>query len=95
MSHSLIPCPGCSRHVRAGEDACPFCAAPVTSQSERTSAGSQSARVVVALAAALTASASLAACYGAPPHQGGQLIYPRVVQTSPDGGAVLEQAPKP
>ena len=21
----LVPCPGCSRHVRAREDACPFC----------------------------------------------------------------------
>lgn len=25
MSVRLIPCPGCSRHVRAGELECPFC----------------------------------------------------------------------
>lgn len=25
--HSLVACPACSRHVRAGEAACPFCAA--------------------------------------------------------------------
>lgn len=29
MAH-LVPCPGCSRHVRAGEASCPFCASPLT-----------------------------------------------------------------
>jgi hypothetical protein len=27
MSGRLVPCPSCSRHVRAGEGACPFCLA--------------------------------------------------------------------
>jgi hypothetical protein len=27
MSGRLVPCPGCSRHVRADEGACPFCEA--------------------------------------------------------------------
>jgi hypothetical protein len=27
LSSHLVPCPGCSRHVRAREDACPFCRA--------------------------------------------------------------------
>lgn len=27
MSIQLLPCPSCSRHVRASERACPFCAA--------------------------------------------------------------------
>ncbi|HEY4105703.1 MAG TPA: hypothetical protein VGM44_17510, partial [Polyangiaceae bacterium] len=28
MSH-LVPCPECSRHVRAAETECPFCAQPL------------------------------------------------------------------
>ena len=28
MSH-LVPCPGCQRHVRVSEAACPFCSAPL------------------------------------------------------------------
>jgi hypothetical protein len=28
-SAALLPCPSCSRHVRAAESACPFCAAPL------------------------------------------------------------------
>jgi hypothetical protein len=27
----LLPCPGCARHVRAGEIRCPFCDGPLTS----------------------------------------------------------------
>lgn len=90
MSLTLVPCAGCSRHVRASDDACPFCAAPVTHSVERIPSAGQATRVVVALAAALTASASLAACYGGPPHPQG--YTPRVQQSaaSPDGGAVLE-----
>lgn len=29
MSARLIPCAGCQRHVRANEEACPFCGAAV------------------------------------------------------------------
>ena len=29
MTSPLAPCPSCLRHVRAGEPACPFCAAPL------------------------------------------------------------------
>jgi hypothetical protein len=36
MSGRLVPCPSCSRHVRAGEGACPFCLA---SPSEDPGAG--------------------------------------------------------
>ncbi|MBK6530733.1 MAG: hypothetical protein IPN17_28125 [Deltaproteobacteria bacterium] len=95
MSHSLVPCPGCSRHVRADDAACPFCAAPVTHRVERSVTGSQATRVVVALAAALTASASLSACYGGPPHPRALDVYPQRVNAAPDSGAALEQTPKP
>lgn len=71
MSSPLVPCPGCSRHVRAAEPACPFCAAPLGPAVDRAPSGAQATRVVVALAAALTAGASLAACYGGPPHPQG------------------------
>ena len=81
MSATLVPCSSCSRHVRADSTACPFCAAALNP----TSGPMQAARVAVALAAALTASASLAACYGGPPH-------PQMYQPPPhaaDAGTVL------
>jgi hypothetical protein len=95
MTSTLVPCAGCSRHVRASDDACPFCAAPVTHPVERSAGGSQATRVVVALAAALTASASLSACYGGPPHPRALDVQPHHMSAAPDSGAVLEQTPKP
>jgi hypothetical protein len=32
---SLRPCPGCTRHVRASESACPFCASALPACDER------------------------------------------------------------
>lgn len=32
MTAPLVPCPGCSRHVRASDIACPFCAIAVASR---------------------------------------------------------------
>ena len=90
MSLTLVPCAGCSRHVRASDTACPFCASPVTHSVERTPSAGRATRVVVALAAALTASASLAACYGGPPHPQGYTPQPQRSNTPPDAGAVLE-----
>ena len=90
MSQVLVPCSGCSRHVRHDDGVCPFCASPLRAPTERTPSGAQAPRVVVALAAALTASASLAACYGGPPRP--QSYEPHRAQpaASPDGGSVLE-----
>ena len=95
MSLTLVPCAGCSRHVRASDDACPFCASPITHSVERVPSAGQATRVVVALAAALTASASLSACYGGPPHPRALDVYPQRVNAAPDSGAALEQTPKP
>ncbi|MDB4928698.1 MAG: hypothetical protein JWM10_1182 [Myxococcaceae bacterium] len=85
MTTPLAPCPGCSRHVRASDAACPFCAAAL----DRPASGAaQATRVAVALAAALAASASLAACYGGPPHPHN---YPGPrTNAAPDSGAVLD-----
>ena len=93
MSSTLVPCSHCSRHVRAAESACPFCAAPMVHTVARGPSGGQAARVVVALAAALTASASLAACYGGPPHPHAYTPRPSSNAAAPDGAAVT--APKP
>jgi hypothetical protein len=30
--HALVPCPSCSRHVRAAESSCPFCASTLPVQ---------------------------------------------------------------
>jgi len=32
MNGRLVPCPGCSRHVRSGEASCPFCFADLAGQ---------------------------------------------------------------
>ena len=95
MTPTLVPCAACSRHVRASDDACPFCAAPVHQGVERSAGASQATRVVVALAAALTASASLSACYGGPPHPRALDVHPIHTSAAPDSGAALEQTPKP
>lgn len=93
MSIALVPCTGCSRHVRATDDACPFCATALAPAAPRASGGGQATRVVVALAAALTASASLAACYGGPPHPQGYTPQPARVNASPDGAAPPSNQP--
>jgi hypothetical protein len=39
---SLRPCPGCTRHVRASESACPFCATALPASEESPSPESAS-----------------------------------------------------
>lgn len=66
----MTVCNGCSRHVRETEPACPFCGATVApaARTEATAAPRALSRGRLAVAVALTvaASATLAACYGAP-----------------------------
>ncbi|HVU02360.1 MAG TPA: hypothetical protein VHE30_11440 [Polyangiaceae bacterium] len=65
MSH-LIPCPGCSRHLRRSESACPFCGADVratmTVAPERTMPTSRLGRGALFAFAAATVGA--VACGG-------------------------------
>lgn len=73
---SLRPCPGCTRHVRASESACPFCAATLPSLAEgepsETSvrAGSRHAVMFGVAAGAIAISTALlgtaCAAYGGP-----------------------------
>lgn len=65
---SLVPCPACSRHVRASDEACPFCAAPVP-PGARASAGpavgvvgTRAQLFLGAVTAAAIAAASAAGC---------------------------------
>lgn len=64
--NSLIPCPACSRHVRAHEVACPFCQA-MLGEIDRTAAAAVPARVRgrVSRIAAFAAGAALVSGAGA------------------------------
>ncbi|HSO31983.1 MAG TPA: hypothetical protein VLT33_05690 [Labilithrix sp.] len=62
----LLPCPSCARHVRASEEACPFCAAALTPAREgaplaRTPARRLSRAALFALGAG---AAAVGACGG-------------------------------
>ncbi|MEO8875487.1 MAG: hypothetical protein ABI461_07870 [Polyangiaceae bacterium] len=74
----LVPCPGCARHVRASESACPFCSAELpTDLASRAvpAAGrrlSRAAAFTFATTLAVAGAAGTEACtsctlYGAPP----------------------------
>ncbi len=73
MPH-LAPCPGCARHVRVDERACPFCASQLDLSgvpAPRPVPGRLSRAALFALGAALTAGgidgcATQSAAYGAP-----------------------------
>jgi hypothetical protein len=65
MNESLIVCSGCSRHVRAAETVCPFCAAAVVAL-EGPSGAAHWRRAGTATLLAIAAAATLAACYGGP-----------------------------
>jgi hypothetical protein len=54
---AMTPCPGCSRHVRDGELACPFCGGPVAPPRSR-------ANIVGRVTRAAVFSAALVACGG-------------------------------
>lgn len=66
MSATLITCPGCQRHVRAEECACPFCAVALSAETA-PSARSTATRAALTTALAVAAGLGLQACYGGPP----------------------------
>jgi hypothetical protein len=61
---TLVPCPGCARHVRANETACPFCDAAIGEPVERVFAPIANDRLFTraALTFATVAATSLTAC---------------------------------
>ncbi len=73
MSIAFVPCAECRRHVRHDDTNCPFCGAsvaessPVAPSDEAVARGLSRGRVALMAVVTLTASVSLAACYGGAP----------------------------
>jgi hypothetical protein len=75
---TLVPCPGCNRHVKSDETTCPFCQAAVapgqcTGRCARPSTSRLAGAALVAAGAALLgvaceSSQSAVPPYGIPPH---------------------------
>ena len=66
MPVHLLPCPGCSRHVRAGERECPFCLASLAELSRAPAPRAPTARLgraaTFAFGAAVATSVQVAGC---------------------------------
>ncbi|MGZ3421470.1 MAG: hypothetical protein ACXVEF_33775 [Polyangiales bacterium] len=60
MYEPLVPCPGCRRHVRAADGACPFCSAAIDSTRIAPDARTRLSRG--ALFAVAAASVAIAGC---------------------------------
>jgi len=75
MSVHLLPCSGCSRHVRASESACPFCGTAIqAAEAPRGPAGRLGRAATFAFGAAVATTLSVAGCES-------------TVHTSTDSGA--------
>jgi hypothetical protein len=71
MAYGLVPCPGCARHVRTDETACPFCTAALPACAPPPEPAANGPRLNRAAIVALGASLALTGCapvalYGAP-----------------------------
>jgi hypothetical protein len=62
MYQPLVPCPGCDRHVRTTDAACPFCAARLPADLARRAVPSAPQRLGRAAAFAFGASLAVTAC---------------------------------
>ncbi|MFO0670074.1 MAG: hypothetical protein U0235_10670 [Polyangiaceae bacterium] len=100
----LVPCPSCSRHLRADEGACPFCRAALPSDLDQTLVPmpqtERGARAVLApavlvglLAATLDCNAAVAPKYGAPPVHPDPMPQTNVETVAPAYGAPPVTAP--
>jgi len=80
---SLIPCPGCDRHVKSDETTCPFCQAALASTRPCVGGCSGPPPARLARAALVAAGAALlgAAC------QSQSVIVPYGVSPQPDAGS--------
>ncbi len=73
---SLNPCPKCCRHIRADDDACPFCSSPVEPRQQEEASPYSGPRLGRAAIFTFGATLAMASCssaplYGAPPRPGG------------------------
>ena len=81
--NELLPCPGCSRHVRACESTCPFCARTLSFPCvpKRVVPSKRLNRAALfALGAGVVGATNFASCvvplYGAPGGDGGESFEP-------------------
>jgi hypothetical protein len=81
---TLTPCPRCSRHVRAGDPACPFCGAAIGFSSRKQPARFR--RFTRAAAWAFGASLSLVGCNSEP------IPGPTDLASPPDAAQPLDLA---
>ena len=99
MGMRLLPCPSCSRHVRAGDTACPFCSSelPATPADTRPilSRPRTRAAILFAGAAVVGACSSTAAtpAYGIPATDSG--LEDSGDNGNPEGGPVALYGPAP
>ena len=91
----LIPCPGCSRHVYASEQACPFCEVALPRPRSLSPGLAAAAGASLALLTGCPADRTEAPVYGAPP----DIQEPAPVDSgdagAPEGGGGDEAAPAP
>jgi len=88
MYHPLVPCSSCRRHVRAGEDTCPFCAQAISDESTQPIPRSTK-RLNRGAMFAFTASLAIAGCGGndstAPPTPPGDSAADSTGDVAKDG----------
>ena len=90
MTNPLFPCPSCSRHVRLGTAACPFCAHALPASPEHLVPGASASGMT---RAALFAFATTVAACSSP--QPAQPTTPAAVETPAPAPAPSEDASTP
>lgn len=96
MTSPLVPCPACTRHVRADEATCPFCSETLPTDLAKRAVPGTSKRLTRAATFAFAASVSAFACSsgggdsgndgGGPAPLYGAPVVDSGSETSPDGG---------
>ena len=102
----LLPCPGCTRHVRVSETVCPFCQVPLSDEfraqvQPRPPAGRLGRAALSALGAGTIALASASSCssvtvqplYGAPPADASLEVSP--IADAAYGGPPVDSTIRP
>lgn len=90
---TLVPCPGCARHVRANESACPFCDAAIGDATPRALVPATNDRLFAraALTFAAAAATTLTACGKEPTDK----PVPAPTNTPPDNMPAPAYGPPP
>jgi hypothetical protein len=92
MQSSFVPCPGCARHVRAHESACPFCEQSLTRDDPSIPGGPRwyaAAAVSATLVISGCTQPASAARSGGPPRPSGTVDSPARL-TAPNGASAAD-----